>query len=105
MKHKGKASIFDSQFSLEEVTEKGIPLYKLNNCINWDIFKEKLDEWFEQPSTPKAGRPPYVGPTTTPDAAVALRWGGVVCEWGDFILFLDTYCIIVVYNHTRPDQS
>lgn len=59
MKHKGTPGIFDSQFRLDDLAKIGDPLNKLNESIDWDIFKAKLDEWYVRPSKPKAGRPPY----------------------------------------------
>jgi IS5 family transposase len=59
MKHKGTPGLFDDQLRLEDLAKLGNPLFKLNQCIDWAPFRQKLEEWSRKPGKSKAGRPPY----------------------------------------------
>jgi|SRR5665647_2353738 len=61
MKNVNPLSLFDDHFLIEKLTKLGDPLQKLNNYINWDIFKAPLNKAFadEAKDRSKGGRPPF----------------------------------------------
>lgn len=61
MKNVNPLSLFDDHFLMEKLTKLGDPLQKLNNYINWEIFKAPLDKAFsdEAKDLSKGGRPSF----------------------------------------------
>jgi IS5 family transposase len=61
MKNINPLGLFDEHFLLEKLTKLGDPLEKLNQYIDWNIFKSPLDKAFagENFERPKGGRPAY----------------------------------------------
>ncbi len=53
--------LFDDHFLLETLSKLGDPLQKLNEYIDWNIFKFPLDQSFinEAKDLLKGGRPPF----------------------------------------------
>ena len=53
------AGLFDYEFQLEKINQHKPPLQKLDKVINWDIFREPIEEaLYAEPKAP-GGRPPY----------------------------------------------
>ncbi len=61
MKNINPLGLFDDQFLLENLTKLGDPLQKLNNYIDWNIFRIPLEKAFnnEIQDKSKGGRPPF----------------------------------------------
>ena len=61
MKNINPPGLFDDQFLLEKLTKLGDPLQKLDECIDWNIFKAPLDNAFldDSKDESKGGRPPF----------------------------------------------
>lgn len=61
MKNINPVGLFDDHFLMEKLTKLGDPLQKLNNYINWEIFKAPLDKAFsdEAKDLSKGGRPSF----------------------------------------------
>ena len=61
MKNVNALSLFDDHFLMEKLTKLGDPLRKLNDYIDWNIFKAPLETGFrnESKDTTKGGRPPF----------------------------------------------
>jgi len=51
--------LFDYEYQLEEINKHQPPLQKLNKVINWEIFREPIEEaLYVEPKAP-GGRPPF----------------------------------------------
>ena len=61
MKNINPLGLFDDHFLFEKLTKLGDPLEKLNSYIDWDVFKQPVNEAFKEElaNKPKGGRPPY----------------------------------------------
>ena len=61
MKNVNPLGLFDDHFLLEKLTKLGDPLQKLNEYIDWNIFKAPLLKAIEDivPEPSKGGRPPF----------------------------------------------
>ncbi|MFA5327023.1 MAG: IS5 family transposase [Prolixibacteraceae bacterium] len=61
MKNINPLGLFDDHFLLEKLTKLGDPLERLNDYINWNIFKAPLDSAFSEglKDSSKGGRPPF----------------------------------------------
>jgi len=61
MKNVNPLGLFDDHFLMEKLTRLGDPLQRLNNYINWNIFKAPLDVAFRDESKDKSkgGRPGF----------------------------------------------
>ncbi len=61
MKNINPLGLFDDHFLMEKLTKLGDPLQKLNEFIDWNIFKTPLLKALENSSaeTSKGGRPPF----------------------------------------------
>jgi hypothetical protein len=46
MKNINSLGLFDDHFLMEKLTKLGDPLQKLNDYIDWTIFKTPIDEAF-----------------------------------------------------------
>jgi citrate lyase synthetase len=51
--------LFDYEFQLEKINAHNPPLQKLNAVIDWELFRESIEQALQ--ITPKAlgGRPPF----------------------------------------------
>ena len=56
-----QGGFFDADMRLRDISKQGDPLEKLDNHINWEIFRPILDDVFRayEKDTSKGGRPPY----------------------------------------------
>src|SRR5680860_1213177 len=61
MKNINPLGFFDDHFLMEKLTKLGDPLQKLNNYIDWAIFRTPIDRAFsvEQKDKSKGGRPAF----------------------------------------------
>jgi len=60
MKNINPLGLFDDHFLMEKLTKLGDPLQKLNDFIDWDIFKPPLLQAIDTSVDPsKGGRPPF----------------------------------------------
>jgi len=61
MKNINPLGLFDDHFLLENLIKLGDPLHKLNEYIDWNIFKPAIDMAFQDESkdTTKGGRPAF----------------------------------------------
>ncbi|NOR74382.1 MAG: IS5/IS1182 family transposase, partial [Draconibacterium sp.] len=61
MKNVNSLSLFDDHFLMEKLTKLGDPLQKLNDYIDWNIFKPSLNTAFmgEPKDKSKGGRPAF----------------------------------------------
>src|SRR5680860_1487618 len=61
MKNINPRGLFDDHFLMEKLTKLGDPLQKLNDYIDWAIFKTPIDGAFsgEQKDKSKGGRPAF----------------------------------------------
>lgn len=61
MKNINPLGLFDDHFLMEKLTKQGDPLQKLNEFIDWKIFKIPLNKAFsnEDKDLSKGGRPPF----------------------------------------------
>ena len=55
---KGKG-FFDEEFRLEKLSRLGDSLEKLNERIDWELFRPALDGVFPKKAAEKGGRPPF----------------------------------------------
>ena len=53
------AGLFDCEFQLEKINQHKPPLQKLDKVINWEIFREPIEEALYVESKAPGGRPPY----------------------------------------------
>ena len=49
---------FDTENRYEKLTQMGDPLEKLNEAIDWEMFREKLTAVCQKEDYTKGGRPP-----------------------------------------------
>jgi len=56
MKQRG---FFDDTVRLKEISQLGDPLERLNDTINWETFRHRLNKVFEKEVKVPGGRPPY----------------------------------------------
>lgn len=56
-----QGGFFDAEMRLAEISKQGDPLEKLDQHINWEIFRPILDDVFraDEKDSSKGGRPPY----------------------------------------------
>jgi len=61
MKNINPLGLFDDHFLMEKLTKLGDPLQKLNEYIDWNIFKAPLEVAFknDEVNKSKGGRPPF----------------------------------------------
>ena len=61
MKNINPFGLFDDDFLLDNLSKLGDPLQKLNEYIDWNIFKEPINEAFrgKEKDSSKGGRPPF----------------------------------------------
>ena len=60
MKNINPLGLFDEHFLLERLTKMKDPLVKLDEHIDWDIFRPVLEIAFNKPANlSKMGRPPF----------------------------------------------
>lgn len=61
MKNINPLGLFDDHFLMEKLTKLGNPLQKLNDFIDWNIFKSPLVKAFDddKQDQSKGGRPPF----------------------------------------------
>ena len=51
--------LFDYEFQLEKINKHNPPLKRLNEVIDWEMFRDLLEEaLYVEPKVP-SGRPPY----------------------------------------------
>ena len=55
----GQRTFFGEDVRLEQISELGDPLEKLNKHIDWGIFEKALEEIFSKEEKESGGRPPY----------------------------------------------
>jgi len=48
--------LFDIQFRLDDLTKNGDPLVRLNECVNWEVFRADLETIREKERKSNAGR-------------------------------------------------
>jgi len=54
------AGLFDYEFQLEKIKKHQPPLQRLNNVIDWEIFRETIESALEKSNRKSnAGRKPY----------------------------------------------
>lgn len=51
--------LFDIEFRMEELTKNGDPLVRLNECVNWEIFRKDMQIVREKERKSNAGRKPF----------------------------------------------
>jgi IS5 family transposase len=51
--------LFDIEFRMKELTKNGDPLVRLNECVNWEIFRRDLHIIREKERKSNAGRKPF----------------------------------------------
>jgi IS5 family transposase len=54
-----QTGLFDCQKRFEQLTQAGDPLVKLNQVINWELFRPELERIRDKERKSNAGRPPY----------------------------------------------
>ena len=59
MKKYRQSGLFDEQFRLEKLENKGDPLIAINQMVDWDLFKPVLKKAFKKDTKGPGGRPPY----------------------------------------------
>lgn len=59
MKKYRQRGLFDEQFRLEKLENKGDPLIEINQMINWEIFRPVLNKAFRKQPKGPGGRPPF----------------------------------------------
>jgi hypothetical protein len=52
-------SFFDEDFRLEKISRQSDPLLKLNELINWEMFRAVLKDAFKIEAKGPGGRPPF----------------------------------------------
>ena len=55
----GQMYLYGSQIQLEKLEKMGDPLIEINKIINWEIFREPLENALRKPDYSKGGRPPW----------------------------------------------
>ena len=53
------SSLFDEQFKLERISKLGDPLEKLNDAVDWELFRYTLDKHLVKEAKGPGGRPNY----------------------------------------------
>ena len=53
------AGLFDYEFQLEKINQHKPPLQKLDKVINWEMFREPIEEALHVEPKASGGRPPY----------------------------------------------
>jgi len=53
------AGLFDYEFQLEKINQHKPPLQKLDKVINWEMFREPIEEALHVEPKAPGGRPPY----------------------------------------------
>ncbi len=53
------ARLFDYEFQLEKINQHKPPLQKLDKVINWEMFREPIEEALHVEPKASGGRPPY----------------------------------------------
>ena len=51
--------LFDIDFRMEDLTKSGDPLVRLNECVNWEMFRGELEVIREKERKSLAGRKPF----------------------------------------------
>ena len=51
--------LFDIEFRLEDLTRNGDPLVRLNECVDWEVFRPELETIREKERKSPAGRKPF----------------------------------------------
>lgn len=59
MKNINTPGLFDDHFMMDKLTKLGDPLQRLNNYINWEVFRATLEKAFEAEPKGNGGRPPF----------------------------------------------
>ena len=54
-----QVGLFDCQARFEQLTDAGDPLVKLNEVIDWELFRPELERIRDKERKSNAGRPPY----------------------------------------------
>jgi IS5 family transposase len=54
----GQTYLYGSQVQLDKLEKMGDPLLEINKIINWEIFREPLENALRKPDYSKGGRPP-----------------------------------------------
>ena len=54
----GQLHLFGAKAQLEKLSKLGDPLTKANQLIDWEIFRDPIEETMRKDMT-KGGRPPY----------------------------------------------
>jgi IS5 family transposase len=54
-----QTGLFDSHERFEQLTQAGDPLVKLNNVINWELFRQQLEQIRDKQRKSNAGRKAY----------------------------------------------
>jgi IS5 family transposase len=54
------AGLFDYEFQLEKINQHNPPLQKLDSVIDWEIFRQPLEDAFVIEAKAPGGRPPFV---------------------------------------------
>ena len=55
----GQLYLYGPQIQLEKLEKMGDPLIEINKIINWEIFREPLENAIRKPDYSKGGRPPW----------------------------------------------
>jgi IS5 family transposase len=55
----GQLYLYGSQIQLEKLKKMGDPLLKINNIIDWEVFRGLLETTLRKPNYDKGGRPPW----------------------------------------------
>jgi len=59
MKKRRQKGFFDETFRLEQISQQGDPLEKLNSLIDWEVFRPVLEQALQKPSKGPGGRPAF----------------------------------------------
>lgn len=59
MKSKATRGFFDEEYRLQKLSGQKDPLVKLNETINWEVFRSILDTAIPRVISEQGGRPPY----------------------------------------------
>ena len=51
--------LFDIEFRMEDLTKNGDPLVRLNECVDWEVFRPELETIREKERKSAAGRKPF----------------------------------------------
>ena len=51
--------LFDIEFRMEDLTRNGDPLVRLNECLDWEVFRPELETIREKERKSAAGRKPF----------------------------------------------